>query len=129
VLTLEVARLAGIGTLSENFSQLIVHLEHLLVVPHLLVRLVIAPVLGVLVNVDASSSQRLLYSPPELGVDLQVGLILLVITLLLAALALVLIIFIVVLGIIRLVTGVDFSTVLVLVHLDGFGCGLLKLLI
>jgi len=36
-LTLEVGRFASIGALSEDLGQLIIHLEHLVVVPHLLI--------------------------------------------------------------------------------------------
>lgn len=127
VLTLQVARLASVGALSEHFSQLVVHLEHLLIIPHLFVRLVVTARLGILVDVDSSSGKRLLHSPPELRVNLQVGLVLFVIALRLVALALV-VVLIVLPGVIRLVLSLDLGTILILILLDSFRSGLLQLL-
>lgn len=70
--TFEIARLAGIGSLTEHLGQLLVHQHHLVVVPDLPVALVVAvSLLDVIVNAHARHLKRFSHSTAEFGVDLE----------------------------------------------------------
>jgi hypothetical protein len=57
--TLEVFRLSSVGSLSEHLGELLVHLHHLLIIPDLFVRLVVASLGAVLRQVNARHLESL----------------------------------------------------------------------